>query len=732
MGLNHVAPVPAQEKPASVHPKSTINSLWLVALGHLLLTALFTYPLIFNFNIALPGVLVEDRDQNLWNLWWVPRALLRFKNPFLTDFIYYPDGVSLYFHTLHPLNGIISYPVQLLFGLTVAYNFIVFFSFVMGGIGAYLLLNYLCRNRAAAFAASLIFAYAPYHIGTLKGLMQLISLEWLPFYLLFLLKATREKERRGLNVALAVLFLICTALTDWYYVLFLLMFTGIYLLYPAEKPFLSGYKTRLLIIALILGSFALIISPVLIPMVRELGQTSYYLPAETSAQQFSPTLAAFFIPPTTSTIFGGLAQNFSAQYLTGWLAAQVYLGYVALGLALVGLVLVRATRFWGIVFGVFWLLSFGPTLRLNGPEPGWPMPFAVIQNWPVIKITRSPDRFIVIAMLALAVCAAFGLTRLIEFSRQWRFFKNGWSVAALASLLITLEFLQIPYPLNSVSPSPFFEKLGQDESDYSLTELPAQGGFWSGAPRMANQTIHHKRIFNGYISREYEHPFVNRTPGFQELMLLKERPDIFRPAKAAGNLPGDQSWYDAFSYYKARYLVLYAPQTQKERDTTDPAKSRRAIARVVPDAKPVYSDEKMEVYALPLLPESDRRPFAQIGDSWYEAEPDEIGGGRHRWAAGPANLNLLWQGPGERTARLSLNLGLLSGEQRLRLTLDGATIWDGLATAAQQTVQLEIKLKPGAHRLDFYPAGQPQSPQALGLGPDSRQLLFYISDLALE
>jgi hypothetical protein len=763
--------------------KRLLRSDWLWAiLGHFLLTALFTFPLIFNFGKALPGVLLEDRDQNLWNLWWVPRALLRLKNPYHTDFIYYPDGVSLYFHTLHPLNGLISFPVQLLFGMTAAYNFIVFFSFIMGGLGGYLLLKYLCRQSGPAFVGSLIFTYAPYHMGTLKGVMQLISLEWLPFYILFLIKATREPERRRLNLALAVFFLVCTALIDWYYVLFLLMFTLLYLIYPHEKPYFPALKKRLWITGLIVGLFGLIMLPVLLPMLKELNQTSYYLPEENAALQFSAPLAAFFIPPTTSTFFGGIAQNFPAQYLTGPLAAQVYLGYVALLLALLGVKVSWTTRFWGVVFIVFWLLAFGPTLQLNGPNPGWPMPFSLIQNWPIIKITRSPDRFIVISMLALAVCASQALSNL-RFTTTWpwaiddlRFNKSTGRKDAeiiqdqstvqsakpslkfvndpgprnrqssmtqghvivnrqslVFSILIVLEFLQIPFPVKDVAYSPFFERLGSETADYSIIELPAQGGFWSGAPRMANQTVHGKRIFNGYISREFDHPFVRRTPGFQELNLLKEQPDIFRPEKAAANLSGEQSWYDAFSYYKARYIVLYRPQTQKEKDTTDLLKNRQMIARVVQNAPPVYSDDLLEAYAVPELLPAQHHPFVQIGEGWYEAEPDESGGGRHRWARGQANLNILWQGPDEHSTRLSFNIGLLSGEQKMRITLDGGLFWQGTVSATQQRLELEAKLKPGPHRLDFYPDGQAQSPKELGISPnDTRKLLFYIGDLAVS
>ncbi len=711
------------------------SNLWPVFLGHFLFTCLFTFPLIFNFNSALPGLLVEDRDQNLWNLWWVPRALLNLKNPFHTDFIYYPDGVSLYFHTLHPLNGILSFPVQLLFGLTAAYNFIVFFSFIMAGVGAYLLALDLCRKREAAFAASLIFTFAPYHLGTLKGLMQLISLEWLPFYLLFLLRATRPGgqtlKQRAFNTAGATFFLVLTALTDWYYVLFLLIFTGLYFIYPTHKPLARSYKLKFKLIPLILALFLAAMAPVLIPMVKELGRTNYYLPAEDAARGFSATLAAFFVPPTTSSFLGWLGQKFPAAYLTGPLAAQVYLGYLALLLAGVGLLSFRRARFWGLVVLVFWSLSLGPELNLNGPGPGWPMPFGLIQNWPVVKITRSPDRFIVISMLALAVCAAFGLRKLQGVGGVRK--RAVW--VGLACFLITLEFLQIPYPLEKVKIYPFFEQLSRDKADYSILELPAQGGFWSGAPRMAYQTIHHKRTFNGYISREFEHPFLSRTPGFQELTLLRNRPDIFHPLPAGPDLPGERSWYDAFSYFKVRYIVLYAPQNQKEAESTNYARIREVLNEVLPPEarNPLYKDGIMEVYPVPQPGEKERHPFIQIGEGWYEPELDADGEGHHRWAGGPANLNLFWEGPGERAVTLGFKLGLLAGDQLFRIFLDGKAIKETRASAIQQTVRLEFNLSPGGHHLDFYPEGPAQSPKSLGLNKvDTRKLLFYTSDLTLD
>jgi hypothetical protein len=50
---------------------------------------------------AIPGD-GFDGWQNYWNLWWVKEALVGLvANPFHTDLLYYPEGPSLYFHTLN-------------------------------------------------------------------------------------------------------------------------------------------------------------------------------------------------------------------------------------------------------------------------------------------------------------------------------------------------------------------------------------------------------------------------------------------------------------------------------------------------------------------------------------------------------------------------------------------------------------------------------------------------------
>jgi hypothetical protein len=740
------------------------NLDWLAVLsGHFILTCGFTFPLILNFGNALPGLLVEDRDQNLWNLWWVDYALTNFQNPFQTDYMYYPEGVSLYFHTLHPLNGIISMPVQWLFGLVPAYNFVVFVSFIFAGLGAYLLIKYILLKSEikrqteqtpsfvtrhsslivplSSFAGSIIFAYSPYHIGTLKGLMQLISLQWLPFFGLFLLKATENKTALAqkpplfnFNIVWAGVFLLLTALTDWYYVLFLLGFTAIYFVWLLGqwlgrwRKKVTGYSNGWISlgqIGLILAVFFLLTSPILIPMLQELNSTKYYLPDPNDTRKFSADLTAFFVPPTTSTFLGGLGSLFPANYVTGNLAAQVYLGYFALLLSATGLLLVKQARFWALVGIAFWLLSLGPGLRVNGEQPGWLMPFGLIENLPVVKITRSPDRFIVITMLAMSVLAGMGLVWLGRRAKQqWLIY----SLPLIAGLLLIAEFIQIPYPLSTTPDLSYFKQLGQDKSDYTIVYVPAQGGFFPGSARLLDQTAHQKRIYDGYISREFDHPFQSSTPGFQELVTLKTDFEIFLSEKDP-NLPGQRNWYDAFSFYQARYIVLLIPQTEKQKAATNLSKEREIIGQIV-GAPPIYQDSYREVYRVPSVAEP--KPFAAIGTGWLEPEKTADQQTRYRWASGKATLNLMWEGKQSRQTFLNFKFGTLKDEKSAKVLLDGQIVWEGPATAAQQPLRVPVTLTSGTHRLEFVIDGKAQSPESLGMGKDTRRLLFYLADFSLE
>lgn len=366
-------------------------------LGYLLLTLVMTYPLVAQFAQAIPGDSF-DGWQNYWNLWWVKMALLvEHTHPWFTDLLYHPTGVGLLFHTLNAFNGFTFLPVQLAWGLIPAYNAVVVFSFVMGGLGAYLLARHVLGPRAGrlpAFIAGLVFTFSPYHFAHLLGHMQLISLEWIPFYVLYLLRTVAAAQsappRHSLlrNALLAALFLVLVTLCDWYYLMYCLIFTAILTIWligsarlqvwrerraqartliaarevvavrhmglpwaTVMRPWLTGaamvnlareYRAR----ARVLGTFrsvvaiaglwliwALAMSPWLVPMVREARQFDFMVPDPAQSRLLSADLLAFVTPQGFHPLWGAWARA-QGQVFTATISEHtVFAGFTVLALA---------------------------------------------------------------------------------------------------------------------------------------------------------------------------------------------------------------------------------------------------------------------------------------------------------------------------------------------------------------------------------------------------------------
>jgi len=105
--------------------------------GYLALSLIVMAPVLPVFTTALPGGPIADVDgwQNVWNLWWVHRAVTTAANPFFTPLLFYPQGVDLTLQTLNISNGILFLPITALAGPIAAYNTAVVTALTLSGIG---------------------------------------------------------------------------------------------------------------------------------------------------------------------------------------------------------------------------------------------------------------------------------------------------------------------------------------------------------------------------------------------------------------------------------------------------------------------------------------------------------------------------------------------------------------------------------------------------------------------
>ncbi|HET6313320.1 MAG TPA: hypothetical protein VFH60_05745 [Chloroflexia bacterium] len=759
-------------------------------LAHLGLSIVVTWPLVLNFlpgsGTLVPGVMLEDRDQNLWNLWWVRRALFEGHNPFVTDLIWYPTPVSLYYHTLNVFNGLLAVPLLSVFSLTTTYNLIVLFSFVMGGYGAYLLVHYLCGNRWAALVGSVVFAYSAYHVATMRSLLQLISLEWVPFFLFFLLKAlfqpgwesradfVRWLWRRALP---AGFFLFLVSLVDWYYTMYALMLAGLLGVYMAvrylwekrrhpEIGLARGVLEPLLRIGACLAIYLVLVSPILVPTIRELRQTNYMQPARDASLSNSADLLAFFQPVRGQHLWGQYFTN-RREWPYGSNRYEVYFTYTALFLAGVALFATRALRprarasnerddaeqtrsphasvpdagrappvlslpgkwFWAALVLLFFVLALGPVLQINGNQVLWlfspnlplVMPYQLLEKLPVFSISRSPDRFDMPLTLCLAVLAGYGTNVLLNtWWPRLRVSARGGLLFAGFLVLVLVELTPFPYPQRPADIPRWYHQVGSEPGDFSILDLPPQDDYWHGAYRMYFQTAHGKPIFGGYISREFPHPFLPSTPGYQELTYVDGAGDMFKS--------GPDEWLSAFQLYKTKYIVLQKVRLpDKVEPVPDIQPSREAIHYVLgADATPVYEDEQVEVYLVP----SPRRtvPFMSVGEGW---EPREVGpNGTYRWMHGQATLRI--DAPASGQAYLTFRAASLGRAKPLQVLHGDHVVFDGPVGGLQPFKIGPLGIPQGVSTLTFISPEGTNSPRQLGQGDDPRQLSFVLLDAALE
>ncbi len=619
----------------------TRYTLWALT-GYSLLTVVMTWPAILHFLDGIPGD-GFDGWQNYWNLWWVKQAfLVAGTNPFFTDYLDAPRGVSLLFHTLNIFNGMWTLPIQLNFGLAVAYNSVVFLSFVLAGLGAYLLSLYALNKmfpgqaglRGAAFVGGLIFTMSPFHMAHLLGHMQVFSMIWPPFYILWLLRTLDPWLPAGnpppagqwRNAAITSLFLILATLVDWYHTLYLLMFTAVVLLWvvwrnrrsmgdggrkPGSNPFF-----RPILVALAIGvGFGVILSPLLIPMVRAAGSRP---DLETGLFQnitLSADLLAFVTPSEMHPLWGEWAAGIANNFTSTTSERLIFAGFVPLLLALFAIIRgwkSTIVRFWAWIGLVFLVMALGPYLHINGhifSIGSWqiPLPYLLLYNTiPFINLTRSLSRYDLMIMLSIGVLASVAIAQIqlvisnyqLSKGRHTRHASYLW-FPVVAGGLICFEFLPAPYPVSQIDTPQFYYNIGSDGEDYTIAELPMN---WDRPTPLLHQTAHGKRLLTAYTSRDNPQELAWRTPVFQHWKNLG--PDIINQSLA-------EIAPTIFFDFNLRYIVLdyFQMPPGPERDGTE-----QWVFAALPDSTPVYDDGRLKVYRTPPL--ENTQPYLSLGDGW--------------------------------------------------------------------------------------------------------------------
>jgi hypothetical protein len=699
----------------------------LILAAYTLFALVLTWPVVARFGTHVPGNGVDDPPLT-WNLWWVQHALLDLNvNPFECNYLFYPLGINLTFYTLTALNGLLSIPLQAIMGLIPASNLLLLSSFVLSGYGAFLLTCYLLPKSPTldrqslgsklwsllpSFTAGLLYAFASSKLAyAALGQWNIASSQWIPFYVLALFKMG-DHPRQWRYPLLAALLLLLQAYAELTYASFLVLFTFLWAVWQALARRRRAEILYLVRNLAVLGCvFVAGLTPILRAMIPDLiVEGDIWVEGGGFADVFSADLLGFLVPTMYHPIFGSLVEHFLFDYSVG---QHLYLGYSVLVLVLLGsfygwrrshapVSLARAeggqeitpdvnrsnrfARFWLVSAVIFWLLTLGPTLRINGHDTGLPLPFALIAQLPFFKGNRYPSRYGVLLFLSLAVIAAFGAQWLLDRglgARKQRGKRKGVATFCFFLLVSVMlfEHLSIPLPLSDMQVPRIYRTLAEEiPAESTLLDLPVA---WRNGFRVTGtmdpiimfeqyyQSVHGRRVLAGNTSRNpaLKFQYFTEAPVINTLIALEtghqvDTEVVERDRAVAG---------DVLRFFNIETIVVHPAQAGTDiisyLETTAPLER-------------VYTDEEIVAYRVSLPPWAATwtiTPESAIGRLSF-AEGWGVPAGGVAWAQRKAT-RLLVPLNGE-SQRMTFRAFAPEEDQRLRLEVNGQIV-------------TEINLAPG-------------------------------------
>ena len=583
----------------------------LLVLGiYVVLSLVLTYPLAWRFTTHVAGRYVDTRVFQ-WNNWWVKHALFGGLDLQYTDYMYYPSGVSLVSHNFNWVSSLVSVPLDLLFGPTVAYNLTFLLTFLLSTFGMYVLVRHVVQRRDAAFVAGLVFAFSPYHVsGNWDGQMNLANIQWLPLVVLGLLR-TLERQRVRDAVLLGV-FGALASLDCWFFVIFLAIWGALFLVCSLvwERNWWNWRAVGLLFLAALVSG--LLVSPFLWPVLAEGGEDTVEHVLAYYADEKATDLMAFLVPSSDHPLLSRYAASAYARF-KHWRPA--FWGYSVLALSVYATLMAwrtdrarRRTFLWLLSALLFAALALGTQLNVNGVAyPGVPMPYRwLLALLPALKIVRQASRFNVMVSLFLAVLVGLACADL--FDRLGRRISPRLAVwirygaTGLLSVLVLLEYLAVPCPLSPSQVSPFYHALAGEEGDFAILELPLDD--FHSREYLYPQTFHHKKLVNGYVARTPAgtQAFIRSHPLIKALQVQME------VDPALHDIPAEIGLLAANGI---RYVVIHKQPLPPQPPVNDEV---LGSWRTLFGPLAYYEDDQIVVYQTRLAPERSLAPILRFGD----------------------------------------------------------------------------------------------------------------------
>lgn len=396
-----------------------------------------------------------DPTQTLWFLEWMSFALRHGLNPFHSNYLNYPIGVSLANNTLSPLLGVLGAPITLSLGPVVALNVLLRLAFASSAASMFVVLRTWCR-WPAAFLGGLFYGFGPYMITQGHSHLDLVFAPIPPLILWCLYELIVTRRHRPLLVG-AVLGALCGAqvLIDPEVLALLAVVTGCGLVVAAALNFrtlrqrvndLAWASTSAFVV------FAVITGYVVWAMLVAPGHVVGPVQPVTTLRAYSADLLGWLMPTSYQLFAPATLSSHSDAYVALNLTENVtYLGLplvLFVGLAAVYWRRQRVLLTSALLALVAFVLSLGPYLIINARDTGIPMPELLLEHLPVFD-SIVPARFGLVVSLFVAIVLAIGADRLFHALASHTDLRRGIAIAGVAVLVLSFVFIMPRAPIRS-------------------------------------------------------------------------------------------------------------------------------------------------------------------------------------------------------------------------------------------------------------------------------------------
>ncbi|MFH1354426.1 MAG: hypothetical protein ABIH36_04000 [bacterium] len=315
----------------------------------------------------------------------------------------------------------LSFLYILLVGVPLGFRLAIYTSIILSGLGMLALSKRLGLTAQAALLTAIAFPLSTSILHRfVEGHTQYFAIAWIPWIFWAWLGAYRKRSS-GL---ICGLFLALTFYQGGIYILFYILPALIAFIWLAQKP-LTALRTTLSAGLWSFGLAAFKVLPVL-AWIKEFPDDFYHV-------------SSFSLPYWVDIYLRRHLHGSSIlpNQSGGWHEYGSYIGFVVLGLAILGLSQIKSCRVVRVL-----LLGFVTTLLIASAGPALVPVFDVITWLPRSNITRLA----IFSVFTAALLAGLGLDTLQKHSNRW-----GHYLAPTLVGLIAIDLMSLAYPMSEMA-----------------------------------------------------------------------------------------------------------------------------------------------------------------------------------------------------------------------------------------------------------------------------------------